>query len=152
MTFPTLLDFPAPQLQAYPRETVVAEKFQAMVHLGMANSRMKDFYDLWTLAREFEFDGPQLCAAIRATFARRQTALPTTSPLPLTPEFSSDRTKAVQWNAFLNKGRLLESPPTLDEVTRLIESFLMPPTLALVSKDAWDRTWTPVEWRQWSTT
>ena len=65
--------FPAPQLNAYPRETVVAEKFQAMVQLGMANSRMKDFYDVWTLARQFEFDGTGLCAALPVTFQRRQT-------------------------------------------------------------------------------
>ena len=76
ITYPTLLDMPAPTLKAYPRETVVAEKFQAMVMLGIANSRMKDFYDLWTLARQFEFDGQVLSEAIRATFDRRQTPLP----------------------------------------------------------------------------
>lgn len=63
VTFPTLLDLPAPILKAYPRETVVAEKFQAMVMLGIANSRMKDFFDVWTLARQFEFSGPALCSA-----------------------------------------------------------------------------------------
>jgi hypothetical protein len=91
VTYPTILDFPAPQMQGYPRETVVAEKFQAMVALGIANSRMKDFYDVWTLAREFEFKGPSLCAAIRATFERRQTPLPATTPLALTLEFGNDR-------------------------------------------------------------
>lgn len=147
VTYPTLLDFPAPQLNAYPRETVVAEKFQAMVQLGMANSRMKDFYDVWTLARQFEFEGTALCAAIRATSQRRQTELPATTPLALTPEFSTDRNKAIQWSAFLRKGRLIESPPPLEEVVALLASFLMPPTLALVSNEPWDRTWIPVEWR-----
>ena len=147
VTYPTLLDFPAPQLNAYPRETVVAEKFQAMVQLGMGNSRMKDFYDVWILARQFEFDGTALCAAIRATFQRRQTALPATTPLALTPEFSTDRNKAIQWNAFLRKARLIESPPPLEEAVSLLASFLMPPTLALVSNDPWNRTWVPVEWR-----
>ncbi len=147
VTYPTLLDFPAPQLNAYPRETVVAEKFQAMVQLGMANSRMKDFYDVWTLARKFDFDGTMLCAAIRATFQRRQTALPATAPLALTPEFSTDRNKAIQWNAFLRKGRLIESPPPLEEAVSLLASFLMPPTLALVSNDPWNRTWVAMEWR-----
>lgn len=71
--YPGLLDLPAPELAAYPRETVVAEKFQAMVMLGIANSRMKDFFDLWVLARSFTFAGPVLAAAIRATFARRKT-------------------------------------------------------------------------------
>ncbi len=147
VTYPTLLDFPAPQLNAYPRETVVAEKFQAMVQLGMGNSRMKDFYDVWTLARQFEFGGTALCAAIRATFQRRQTALPATTPLALTPEFSTDRTKAIQWNAFLRKARLIESPPTLAEAVALLASFLMPPTLALVSNAPWNRDWVAMEWR-----
>lgn len=146
VTYPTLLDFPAPQLQAYPRETVVAEKFQAMVQLGIANSRMKDFYDVWTLACQFEFDGPALSAAIRATFGRRQTALPSTTPLALTSEFSTDRSKAIQWSAFLRKGRLIESPPDFEDIVVLLESFLMPPTLAMISDAGWDRTWRERRW------
>lgn len=146
VTYPTLLDFPAPQLQAYPRETVVAEKFQAMVQLGMTNSRMKDFYDVWTLACQFEFDGPVLCSAIGATFERRQTVLPSMTPLSLTSEFSADRSKAIQWSAFLRKGRLIDSPPSLEEIVTLLESFLMPPTLALASNAAWDHTWKNQSW------
>lgn len=146
VTYPTLLDFPAPQLNAYPRETVVAEKFQAMVQLGMANSRMKDYYDLWTLARQFEFDGSGLCAAIRATFQRRRTALPSEVPLALTPEFGTDRHKATQWSAFLRKGRLIESPPSLEGVVDLLASFLMPPALALAANEMWNHTWVPVQW------
>jgi hypothetical protein len=134
-------------LTAYPRETVVAEKFQAMVQLGMGNSRMKDFYDVWTLARQFEFDGNMLCAAIQATFQRRQTRLPATAPLALTQEFSMDRNKAIQWNAFLRKGRLIDSPPPLEEVVSLLASFLMPPTLATASNNSWDRTWAATEWQ-----
>ena len=147
VTYPTLLDFPAPRLNAYPPETAVAEKYQAMVQLGMANSRVKDFYDVWTLARQFEFDGTVLCEAIRTTFQRRRTALPETTPLALTAEFSTDRNKAAQWDAFLRKGRLIESPPPLEEVVALLASFLTPPTLALVSNDPWSRTWVPAEWR-----
>lgn len=146
VTYPTLLEFPAPLLEAYPRETVVAEKFQAMVVLGMANSRMKDFYDVWTLARQFEFDGPTLCAALRATFDRRQTPLPAAPPLALTPEFSADRNKAIQWAAFLKKGRLVDQPPPLSEIVVLLETFLMPPTQALVSQANWDRTWVGGNW------
>ena len=118
-----------------------------MIQLGIANSRMKDFYDVWTLARQFEFDGTVLCAAIRATFQRRQTALPAATPLALTPEFSTDRNKTIQWSAFLRKGRLIESPPPLEEAVSLLASFLMPPTLALVSNDPWNRTWVPMEWQ-----
>ena len=79
--FPALLDFP-PRLRAYPRETVVAEKLDAMVQLGMANSRMKDFYDVAVLARDYDFEGDILVRAIRATFERRQTPLPTANPSP----------------------------------------------------------------------
>src|SRR5713226_1204623 len=82
--YPVLLDHPAPRLLAYPREVVIAEKFQSMVDLGMANSRMKDFFDLWILASVFEFDGSRLVEAIAATFERRRTPLPATPPLALT--------------------------------------------------------------------
>ena len=105
ITYPTLLDFPAPTLKAYPRVTVVAEKFQAMVMLGIANSRMKDFYDVWTLARHFAFSGPVLCAAMRATFERRKTVLPSTTALSqwecqtgLPPDFA-DHQQAVSYIA-----------------------------------------------------
>lgn len=146
-TYPTLLDFPAPQMHVYPRETVVAEKFQAMVTLGIANSRMKDFYDVWTLARQFELDGPNLCAALRATFERRLTSLPATSPLALTPEFGTDRTKATQWTAFLKKGHLVNQPPPLQDVTTLLAEFLMPPSSAMASGSVWDHHWKPTEWK-----
>lgn len=147
VTYPTLLDFPAPQLNAYPRETVIAEKFQSMVQLGIANSRMKDFYDVWTLARQFDFDGNGLCEAIRATFQRRQTAMPTTTPLALTAEFSGDSQKATQWNAFICNGKLVKSPPPFVEVVKLLASFLIPPTQALVLNASYNFRWVPVEWR-----
>lgn len=142
ITYPTLLDFPAPTVQAYPRETVVAEKFQAMVMLGIANSRMKDFYDLWTLARQFEFPGPTLCAAIQATFDRRRTPLPDEVPLGLRPEFTGDSVKLTQWNAFLRKGRLAGSM-TLTEVADTLAGFLLPPTEALVRDEPFDGIWRP---------
>lgn len=88
--FPALLDSPAPRLRTYPKETVVAEKLEAMVKLGMANSRMKDFYDLVVLCTRFDFDGIVLSRAIRATFERRATPLPTDLPLALTPMFTTD--------------------------------------------------------------
>jgi predicted nucleotidyltransferase component of viral defense system len=146
-TYPTLLEFPAPQLRAYPRETVVAEKFQAMVALGIANSRMKDFYDVWTLARQFEFDGTLLRSAIRATFERRQTPIPTAPPLALTADFASDQSKATQWKAFLKKGKLVETPPPFTDVVRLLQDFLMPPTIAIPEPPSWPYSWTTREWR-----
>jgi hypothetical protein len=92
MELPVLLDLPAPRLRAYPRETVIAEKLQAMVMLGLANTRMKDFYDIWALARAYEFTDERLARAIAATFARRgppfRSSCPTRSraPLPNNPE------------------------------------------------------------------
>lgn len=130
VTYPTILGFPPPTLKAYPRETVVAEKFQAMVKLGIANSRMKDFYDLWTLAMQFDFDGTLLAKAIRATFARRQTELPGAAPLALTEEFAEDDRKQAQWKAFLRKDRLGSPDLKLRTVTEVIAEFLLPPTSA----------------------
>ncbi len=94
--FPPLLDFPAPRLAMYARETSIAEKFEAMVELDLENSRMKDFYDIWILSREFEFSGATLGAAIRATFKRRKTVLPATAPIALTGEFAGNPIKALQ--------------------------------------------------------
>lgn len=88
--YPTLLNLPAPRIRAYPPETVVAEKLQALVDLGMQNSRMKDFYDLWIIARQFSFEGPTMVAAVRATFERRATTLPKTVPTGLSEEFATD--------------------------------------------------------------
>ena len=94
---PTILDFPAPRLLCYSRESAIAEKFEAMVKLGTMNSRMKDFYDIWALSRQFEFNGPELAEAIRLTFERRGTALPSAVDA-FTGPFVSD--KQVQWSAF----------------------------------------------------
>lgn len=141
--YPTLLDQAAPQLKSYPRETVVAEKFQAMVMFGMANSRMKDFFDLWTLATQFEFSGETLTEAIKATFERRETELPIAAPLALTAEFAADNGKAKQWSAFLLRGKLQPEHLTLLEVVELLSSFLMPPTEAIRQDEDFGKTWNP---------
>ena len=107
VTYPTLLaDVPAPTLRAYPKATVVAEKLHAVTHLGMTNSRMKDFFDLWVLLHDTTMDDAELQQAIEATFARRQTAIPGTLPIGLSDAFAQDATKQVQWRAFLQKNRL----------------------------------------------
>ena len=100
--YPTLLDMPHPHLKGYPRETVVAEKFEAMVQLGMLNSRMKDFYDIWLLAKQFDFDGQSLKKAIQQTFAHRKIPL-TPEPLALSDVFAKDREKTAQWTAFIRR-------------------------------------------------
>lgn len=141
--YPVLLDFPAPRLRAYPRETVVAEKFEAMVKLGIINTRMKDFYDLWVMARNFEFEGALLGRAIRATFERRGTALPAELPLALSDEFSGDTGKKTQWAAFLRRlGREAGGTP-LAEVVEALKDFLVPPVIAAGSAEAFDMTWPP---------
>lgn len=98
---PVLLDMPSPHLRAYPPETVIAEKFHAMVVLGMANSRMKDYYDVWMLTSAFEFDRERLRRAIVATFARRDTAMPALLPEGLSDDFAADPGKLRQWQAFV---------------------------------------------------
>lgn len=97
---PVLLDMPSPHLRAYPPETVIAEKFHAMVALGRANSRMKDYYDVWMLMSTFEIEPERLQRAIAATFARRSTAIPTAVPDGLSDAFAADPGKQRQWNAF----------------------------------------------------
>jgi hypothetical protein len=136
---PTLLEFPAPRLRAYPPETVVAEKFEALVALGIANSRMKDFHDLWAISRSFHFQGDMLCQAIEATFRRRKTEVPERTPLALTGRFSEDAAKSAQWRAFLSRGRLPQT--TLREVTAALEGFLMPPSAAAAAGKPFDMTW-----------
>ena len=126
--YPCLLDLPAPRLRAYARETVIAEKFQAMVVLGRANSRMKDFYDVWLLCQSFRFDDDRLARAFAATFARRNTPLPTELPDALTPAFAEDEQKQQQWNAFLEQ--VAVQPGDLGSVIATIAEFIRPHAVA----------------------
>jgi hypothetical protein len=145
VAFPTLLpDLPAPHVRVYPRETVVAEKFEAIVRLGLPNTRMKDFFDLWALANQPEFEGDLLCAALRATFGRRGTALPTADeePVAVTARFGDDATKRAQWAAFLRKGRLAADPnPNLSEVLVVLRMFLLPPCAAMAAGQSFISMW-----------
>jgi predicted nucleotidyltransferase component of viral defense system len=121
---PVMLEFPAPHLRAYTRETVIAEKFQAMVMLGRANSRMKDLYDIWVLSRTFEFKDDKLARAIAATFTRRKTDIPSEPPDGLTADFASDPAKIQQWNSFVED--VAYQPGALADVIRDLSAFLMP--------------------------
>ena len=123
--YPVMLsEFAAPKLRVYPRYTVVAEKLEALASLGIANSRMKDYFDLWILARYTEFDGDIMRRAIRATFDRRQTMLSPVIPFGLTDDFAQDAQKQTQWQAFLGKNRL-EALQLMDVVASL-RNFLLP--------------------------
>ena len=125
VTYPVLLDGnPAPQLRAYPRYTVVAEKLEASVSLGMLNSRMKDYFDLWVLVTYAEFDNAILRKAIQATFERRSTPLPAKLPIGLSDEFANDGQKNKQWLAFLLKNGI--APKPLAEIVTDLRNFLWP--------------------------
>jgi hypothetical protein len=142
LEFPSLLGFPTPRVPTYPRETVIAEKFQAMIALGISNSRLKDYYDLWVLSQKFQFDGHLIARAIAATFARRETQLPAGIPIALTEEFCEDDAKQKQWKAFLKKAKL-DSPRSLSEVAEHLQSFLLPPSNAAGVPTDFVQTWTP---------
>jgi len=150
VNYPTLLDgMDAPRLRAYPVYTVIAEKFHAMVELGINNSRMKDFFDLAVIARTSTLDGSILVEALRATFARRGTALPPTTPIALTPEFANDPAKARQWNAFLSKAKLKDSD--LPEIVATLHDFLWPAVQAGASGHPFALSWMPT-FKVWRST
>jgi hypothetical protein len=130
-------------LLTYPKETVVAEKFEAMVKLGIANSRMKDFHDIRALSELFPFGGPVLAEAIVRTFERRKTALPTISapPRAFTSEFFEDESKQRQWGAFNTKNRLYIDAVPLKRVVDDIERFLMPLVIGVANKENWNWSW-----------
>ena len=135
---PVLLDMPKSRLRVYARETVVAEKFQAMVVLGLANTRTKDFYDIWILSRSYAFDEERLSRAIAATFERRATAIPTDAPDALTQKFASDMAKQRQWTAFVRD--LAGNVPKLEVIVADLSNFLMP-----YARHATKRTRQPAE-------
>ncbi len=134
VTIPSMLEFPSITLLAYHKETVIAEKLEAMVSLGIRNSRMKDFYDIWMLSSLFPYDGSRLSNAIVATFERRGTDIPITPPIALSKDFWHDPSKQAQWKAFLRRLRLNEPPSSLEEIIMDLHRFLMPVFLAIAEK------------------
>ena len=122
--YPTLLGNPAPHIRAYPVETVVTEKFEALITLGIGNSRLKDFYDLWLIAQTFEFRQHGLIEAVRRTLDRRGTAAPLDTPVGLTDEFAA--TWAAQWRAYLGRERMAAVPDVFAKVIGDLRGFLMP--------------------------
>jgi predicted nucleotidyltransferase component of viral defense system len=152
VNYPTLVEMPAPKLQAYPTYTVIAEKFEAMIQLGIRNSRMKDFYDLWFMSRSFSFDGAILQQALKNTFTRRKTDFPTGLPFPLSPAFYSDSDKEAQWKAFANKKtdkiETFDEVLTLPSVIQEISHFLMPVVGASQQNQLFILLWDQQQ-RQW---
>ena len=141
--FPVLLDFPAPRLRAYPVETVVAEKLQAMVDLGLRNGRLKDYFDLWHLGRTVRFDGSLLVQAVRATFIQRKTPIPLNEPAGLTSRFYDDAARETQWRAFLRKVGDGNSDTALSDVVKFLRLFLLPLLKAAGAEAPFPKVWEP---------
>ncbi|MGD0223229.1 MAG: nucleotidyl transferase AbiEii/AbiGii toxin family protein [Terriglobia bacterium] len=139
--YPTLLEFEAPRLHGYSKESMVAEKFESLVARGILNSRMKDYFDIWTLSRQFDFDGQTLGNAIAKTFSHRGTKI-VPEPIGLSAKFVDDSTKMSQWRGFIRKSRL-DAPPELAEVVVNIASFLGPLVTTLSAGKTFRRKWTP---------
>jgi Nucleotidyl transferase AbiEii toxin, Type IV TA system len=139
--YPTMLGFETPRLKGYPKETVIAEKFEAMVKLGQLNSRMKDFYDIHVLLREFEFDGDVLSLAIERTFANRGT-MTDSDPFVFSPPFLEDSVKQTQWTAFVRKSKLTGAPDSFADVLRETQAFLLPLVQAVSLKQKFTSRWT----------
>jgi len=137
-SYPSLLDLPAPTLRIYPPETVVAEKAEAMVHLGSLNSRMKDFYDIWRMSQQFNFKGTDLCEAIRRTFGNRDTAVIEFDDL--VAELLKSENPEKQWTAFLSKSAV-SGPETFPEVLDLISDFLSPVFSSVNNSKILDKEW-----------
>ncbi|MCK5509576.1 MAG: nucleotidyl transferase AbiEii/AbiGii toxin family protein, partial [Desulfobacterales bacterium] len=130
LELPTMLDSPAPRLLCYSRESSIAEKFETMVKLGVLNSRMKDFYDIWLLSLQFDFDGAKLADAIRLTFEKRSTALPTEIAAFTEPFIDA---KQIQWTTFWKRLQQDHVPVSFREVTTAVDGFLTPVVAALSS-------------------
>ena len=140
VAYPTLLEFPSPELNGYSMETTIAEKYQAMVKFGVLNSRMKDFYDIWMLSRTFDFNGEVLAEAIERTFMNRKTDL-TNNPAIFDLSFGRDDIRQVQWQGFIKKSRLINVPGDLGDVVACIKMFLGPPVRSLVDRRTFKSTW-----------
>ena len=149
--FPTLLGHDAPMIRAYPPETSVAEKVDAMCKLGIINSRMKDYYDVIMISRRFEFDGEVLAGALRATLERRGTPLPTGTPTGLSDKFGADDEKQRQWNAYLKRMKIDDVPTALPEVVTTIQQFVLPALEAASEPSRAPGGWVPaLGWRSTS--
>lgn len=138
--YPTILDLPAPRLRGYSRESTVAEKFEVMVKLGILNSRLKDFFDIWFLSRQFDFGGRSLRMALEKTFSTRKTEIPHRPDSQLS-RFSQDPEKQKQWRGFLRRNRLEQVPDHFPKVTRMISTFLRPVVASLVSGEPFKDVW-----------
>jgi len=139
--YPVILDLPKPHLKGYPVESVVSEKFEAMVKLGLLNSRMKDFYDIWLIMRQFNFDGLSLAEALKRTFEHRKTELPPRRPLFAEEIYDDKSDRQTLWMAFLRKSNIKHAPDKLSATAKAIEKFLTKPLEAIHKGTEFQKTW-----------
>jgi hypothetical protein len=140
ITYPSLLDHPPAEMLAYNRETVIAEKYEAMVKLGELNSRMKDFFDIFVLAQNYGFEGETLSHAIAQTFAQRGTTVES-DPACFGDAFAGSAVKIQQWKGFLKTNRVDQAPPQFTEVVVFVASFIQPVTAALAANQTFTAQW-----------
>ena len=147
VSYPAILDFAAPKLKGYTMESTIAEKFQAMVKLGVLNSRMKDFYDIWVLSHTFDFNGEILAGAVEKTFEKRNTPFNLNTVI-FDPSFGKDGNKNVQWQGFIRKTKLIKAPESFEEVAGAVILFLEPLAASIVERRAFNSSWTATgPWR-----
>ncbi len=146
--YPVILDLPKPHLKGYPAESVVSEKFEAMVKLGLLNSRMKDFYDIWLMMRQFDFNEMKLTEALKRTFEHRKTLPPEDKPLFAEEIYDGKSDRQMLWKAFLKKGDIKHVPERLSAVAKEIEEFLIKPLDAVKKARGFNEAWkAPGPWK-----
>ncbi len=143
VVYPVLLDGEAPRVRAYPREAALAEKLHAMVSLGEANSRFKDFFDVWVLCSRFSFGGERISAAIEATFSRRKTMTFSPWPEALSPAFYAEPGRSDQWIRYLKRTKLTDAPSDFAAVGERVIAFLAPPLRAVANAASFGPAWPP---------
>lgn len=139
--YPVILDFPKPHLKGYPPESVISEKFEAMIKLGLLNSRMKDFYDIWIMIRQFNFNGSVLAEAIKRTFKHRKTELPKDRPLLAEEIYDEKSDRQTLWKAFLIKNDIKQAPEKLSVAAKAIEDFFVKPLGAINQGNDFNEQW-----------
>jgi len=146
--YPTILSLPKPHFKGYPIESVVSEKFEAMVKLGLLNSRMKDFYDIWLMIRQFNFNGLDLAEALKRTFEHRKTNLPAGKPLFAEEIYDEKSDRQTLWKTFLRKGNIKHAPEKLAITAKEIENFLIKPLDAINKTQEFVGEWkAPGQWK-----
>ncbi|MBI5579041.1 MAG: nucleotidyl transferase AbiEii/AbiGii toxin family protein [Deltaproteobacteria bacterium] len=147
VAYPVLLDFSRPELDGYSMESTIAEKFQTMVRLGVLNSRMKDFHDIWMLSRTFDFRGELLAEAVKKTFENRNTLVSVDSAV-FNPSFVKDGNKKVQWQGFIKKAKLTDAPEDFEDVVAVVKLFLAPVAVSFFKRGVFRSIWNaPGPWR-----